>query len=261
MPTRKPRPSPSRPHTTTETPNTYLTPTPNGGLAWGKLIRGTLIKRYKRFLADVELDSGDTITAHTPNTGSMRGCSEPGRPVWLSRHDSPSRKYPYTLEMIAMPTSLVGVNTGVPNRLVKTAALAGVIPEFADTVEARSEVKSGKSRLDLQLTGKDGIRTMVEIKNCSLVENGTAFFPDAVSARGSKHLEELAELSGMGMRAVLFLLIQRMDAHEFRPADHIDPVWGKTLRKAMAEGVEVAAYSARLDESGIMIGAPLPVKT
>lgn len=239
----------------------YLSPTPDGKLLWGPLTQATLVKRYKRFLADVTLPDGTLLTAHTPNTGSMLGCSQPGRPVWLSHHDSPKRKYPYTLELIDMPHGLVGVNTGVPNRLVKAAALAGKIPEFSKTVHAQSEVKTGSSRLDLKLVDNNDSITMIEIKNCTLVENRTALFPDAVSARGSKHLEELAALADSGVRAVLFVLVQRMDAEKFSPADHIDPHWGTTLRNAMAKGVEVVVYQAQLDTEGISIGIPLPVMT
>ena len=247
----------------------YLSPRPDGGLNWGPLTEGRLVRRYKRFLADVELASGEFVTAHTPNTGSMLGCSEPGRRVWLSSHDAPSRKYKYTLEMIEMPASprrrgatdtevLVGVNTGVPNKLVKAAAVAGKIPEFPFPVTAIPEVRRGNSRLDLMLSTDNGGEVMVEIKNCSLVENGTALFPDAVTARGRKHLEELAALSGEGKRAVLLILAQRADAEQFRPADHIDPAWGRELREATRKGVELLAYTASLDFSRIRLGDRLP---
>lgn len=239
----------------------YLAPLPGGGLAWGPLTEGVLVRRYKRFLADVLLPDGRTITAHTANTGSMRGCSEPGRPVWLSWHgDRPGRKYPYSLEMIRMPGGLVGINTGIPNRLVRAAALAGVIPEFGRVARAKSEVAFGASRLDLRLTGEDGATTLVEIKNCSLAEDRTALFPDAVTERGRKHLGELAALAESGVRAVLFLLVQRADADRFRPADHIDPLWGKALRAAAGKGVEAIAYRADLDLAGIRMGSRLPVE-
>lgn len=239
--------------------NKYLTPTPDGNLLWGPLLKATLVKRYKRFLADVTLPDGALLTAHTPNTGSMLGCSEPGRTVYLSRHNSSTRKYPHTLELIHMPNSLVGVNTGVPNRLVKTAAMAGRIPELSGMVQARSEVASGRSRLDLQLTDEHNNITMVEIKNCSLAENKRALFPDAVSARGSRHLEELATLAESGVRAVLFIVVQRMDVEAFSPADQIDPHWGKTLRDVMTKGVEILAYKAEINTDEIGIGTRLPV--
>lgn len=238
----------------------YLSPTPEGGLRWGPLTPGVLVKRYKRFLADVRLDDGQTVTAHTPNTGRMIGCSEPGRPVWLSRHDGGTRKYAYTLEMIAMPTALVGVDTAVPNRLVRAAALAGAIPEFPFPAEVRSEVRHGDSRLDLGLRADGSPDVLVEIKNCTLVEKGAAYFPDAVTERGRKHLVELIGLAKAGARAVLFILVQRGDAEWFGPADHIDPAWGETLRRAAGEGVEALAYRADLDLTGIRLGRRLPVR-
>ena len=238
----------------------YLAPTLVGGLRWGPLIRGRLLRRYKRFLADVELESGETVTAHTANTGTMLGCSEPGRPGWLSHHDLPTRKLKYTLEMIEMPTALVGVNTGVPNRLVKAAARAGRISELGRPVEVAAEVKRGDSRLDLLLRYDDGgPDALVEIKNCSLVEDGTAFFPDAVTERGKKHLEELTAIAEAGERAVIFILAQRGDAQRFSPADHIDPAWGKTLRHALRSGVELVAYRAEVTVEDIGIGRALPV--
>lgn len=240
--------------------NAYLAPTPGGGLSWGPLTQGVLVKRYKRFLADVRLDDGRTITAHTPNTGGMIGCSEPGRPVWLSWHGGGTRKYDYTLEMIAMPSALVGVNTAVPNRLVRAAALAGAVPEFPFPAEVRSEVRCGDSRLDLLLRGADGRDMLVEIKNCTLVEEGAAFFPDAVTERGRKHLGELARLAEGGTRAAVFILVQRGDAAWFSPADHIDPAWGETLRQVLRQGVELLAYRADLDLEGIRLGARLPMR-
>jgi sugar fermentation stimulation protein A len=166
-----------------------------GLLEWPKLVRGTLIKRYKRFLADVSLDNGKIVTAHCPNTGSMKGCSEPDQPVYLSLHDNPKRKLKYTWELIEMSASLVGVNTLVPNRLVFQSAEAGLISELAgyDTIE--SEVRIGNnSRIDLRLSNGQKDHCYVEIKNCTLVDNGVAMFPDAVTSRGLKHLKELETL-------------------------------------------------------------------
>ncbi|UQZ87953.1 DNA/RNA nuclease SfsA [Deltaproteobacteria bacterium Smac51] len=240
--------------------SSYLAPAPDGGLWWGPLTEGRLLRRYKRFLADVELATGEIITAHTANTGRMTGCSEPGRRVWLSPHEGAGRKYPYTLEMIEMPTSMVGVNTMVPNRLVAAAAQAGVITDLdAPLTKVEREVKTGQSRLDLRLTDKNGQVIMVEIKNCTLAEDNIAFFPDAVTARGSKHLDELAELAGEGRRAVVFILVQRTDAACFSPADHIDPEWGRRLRAAKARGVEIWAWQADLRLDGISLARKLPV--
>ncbi len=227
-------------------------------MAWGPLVEGRLARRYKRFLADVEID-GRVVTAHTPNTGRMIGCSEPGRAVWLSRHESPSRKYPLTLEMIAMPTALVGVNTMVPNRLMAEAARQGLLRELSGPARVETEVASGRSRLDLRLTEPDGAAVMVEVKNCTLAENGTAYFPDAVTARGARHLEELAALVRAGSRAAIAVLVQRADAERFSPADHIDPEWGRQLRLALAAGVEIWAYRADLTLTGVSLGPSLPV--
>lgn len=237
----------------------YLAPAADGGLRWGPLVEGTLLRRYKRFLADVELVNGETVTAHTANTGTMLGCSEPGRPVWLSHHDVPTRKLKYTLEMIAMPTAVVGVNTGVPNKLVRTSVLAGRVPELPLPEVARPEVTRGDSRLDLLLSDPGRPDTLVEIKNCSLVEDGTALFPDAVTARGAKHLGELADIAAGGERAVLFIVVQRGDAFRFSPADRIDPEWGRVLRRAMEAGVELLVYRAAVDLDGIRLDRRLPV--
>lgn len=239
--------------------DSYLAPTPAGGLSWGPLVQGRLVRRYKRFLADVELN-GQVITAHTPNTGRMIGCSEPGRPVWLSLHEGAKRKYPHTLEMIKMPTALVGVNTMIPNRLAALAAARGLLAEVGGPAEVETEVRSGASRLDLLLTEASGAQIMVEVKNCTLAEGGVAYFPDAVTARGGKHVDELAGLARGGLRAAVFILVQRADADSFAPADHIDPEWGRRLRAAAAEGVEVWAYRADLNLTTISLGPRLPVR-
>jgi sugar fermentation stimulation protein A len=229
------------------------------GLRWPKLYRGRLIKRYKRFLADVSLDNGQTVTAHCSNSGRMTGCNQPGRPVYLSFHDNPKRKLKYTWEMIEMPTSLVGVNTLVPNRLVAKALGMGQVPELADYDSVAREVRVSKSsRLDLKLTGKGQPDAFVEIKNCTLVENGCARFPDAPTVRGQKHLQELARLKKDGARAAIFFLIQRTDAHRFSPADDIDPDYGRILRKVVEKGVETIAYDVKISTQGIGLRRALP---
>ncbi len=231
------------------------------GLAWPPLIAGTLLRRYKRFLADVELDDGRTVTAHCPNTGSMQACSEPGRRVYLSVHDNPKRKYPYTWELITMPDSLVGVNTLVPNRLVKHAVLHNGIAEIGGYEAVRSEVRFGEnSRVDLLLSGPGKARCYVEIKNCTLVENKTALFPDAVTARGLKHLQELARQVDRHTRSVIFVFVQRMDADVFQPADAIDPAYGQGLRRAIADGVELLVYDVHIDLEGIRLRRSLPCR-
>jgi sugar fermentation stimulation protein A len=229
-----------------------------GYLKWPPLIQGTLIKRYKRFMADVKLRNGHVVTAHCPNSGSMLACSEPGRRVYLSRHNNPKRKLKYTWEMIEMPSSLVGVNTMVPNQLVKTSVLAGKIPALSGFDQVRPEVRYGEnSRIDLLLEKGDE-RCFVEIKNCTLVTDGVACFPDAVTSRGLKHLKELQNQVRSGDRSVMFYLIQRMDAKLFRPADHIDPAYGNELRKALKNGVEIMVYDVKLDFEGIRLNRTLP---
>ena len=230
-----------------------------GVLEWPQLIRGTLIKRHKRFLADVRLTDGEIVTAHCPNTGSMTGCAETGRTVYLSWHDNPNRKLKYTWELIEMPTSLVGVNTLLPNRLVFQAAAAGLIPELAGYDRVEREVKIGiSSRIDLRLSDGQKNPCYIEIKNCTLVENGVARFPDAVTARGLKHLNELERLAGSGCRCLMFYFIQRMDARVFEPADSIDPGYGRGLRQAVNRGVEILAYDVSIDLAGIQLNRRVP---
>lgn len=225
------------------------------GLRWPDLICATLIKRYHRFLADVTLTGGRVVTAHCPNSGTMKACSQPGRPVYLSVHDNPKRKLKYTWEMIHMPTSLVGVNTLVPNRLVKKSIEEGRVRQLRGYTHIKSEVKvPGGSRLDLLLTKGENEKCFVEIKNCTLVRNGIAYFPDAVTARGRKHLVELQKLVLRGNRCAMFFLVQRMDATAFTTADHIDPAYGEEFRKAKDNGVEVIVYDVVMDLKKIILG-------
>jgi sugar fermentation stimulation protein A len=232
----------------------------NAFLKWPRLTQGILIKRYKRFMADVKLRNNHVVTAHCPNSGSMKACCEPGRTVYLTRHNKPSRRLKYTWEMIDMGTSLVGVNTIVPNRLTKAAVLAGDVPELTDYKTVRSEVKYGKnSRIDLLLERGEK-RCYVEVKNCTLVTDGLACFPDAVTSRGLKHLVELQEQVKQGDRSVMFYLIQRMDAERFEPADHIDPAYGRELRKAVQNGVEILVYDVAMDLEGIRLNLSVPFR-
>lgn len=231
----------------------------NGVIQWPALIRGTLIRRYKRFLADVRLDDGRTVTAHCPNSGSMQACCQPGRPVYLSVHDNPRRKLRYTWELIHMPASLVGVNTQVPNRLVALAIAAGDVDALRGYDTIRREVKAGKnSRIDIRLTSPDRRPCFVEVKNCTLVAGGVATFPDAVTLRGQKHLVELQNLVADGCRCAMFFLVQRMDARRFAPADHIDAAYGKKLRQAVKNGVEILVYDVTIDLAGIRLNNTLP---
>ena len=222
------------------------------------LARGVLLKRYKRFLADVRLSSGKVITALCPNTGSMKNCSEPGREVALSYHPDPARKHPLTWEMIRMDAGWVGVNTGIPNGLAALAAKYGLIPEFISHTSVRREVRCGvNSRIELLLEGPPG-RLWVEIKSVSLVEGETALFPDAVTERGLKHLEELTRVVEKGDRAAMLFVVQRPDGRVFRPADRIDPAYGAALRRASAAGVEVLVYRAVVSPERIRWGEEVP---
>jgi sugar fermentation stimulation protein A len=222
------------------------------------LTKGFLLKRYKRFLADIRLDDGSIITAHCPNTGTMLGCSTPGSAVFLTRSDNPTRKYPYTLEMTQVGTVWVGVNTGRTNKLVIEALLKGQIAEFADIDEVKTEVKtSSHTRLDIQVIKGDH-NTFIEVKNCSLATNGCAMFPDAVTSRGTKHLHELIRLVEEGFKSTIFFLVQRMDADRFCSADDIDPNYGKTLQHAIARGVQVLVYQAHVSPEGIHVVRALP---
>lgn len=227
------------------------------------LMPGTLIARYKRFFADVRLDNGEVVTAHCPNTGSMLGCKEPGSRVWISPADNPNRKLRYTWELVeARPEVLVGIHTGRSNALVQEAIAAGRVSELAGYGEVRREVKFGRenSRIDLLLKGTGLPDCYVEVKNVTAaVSDRVALFPDAVSERGSKHLRELMHVVSTGQRAVIFFCVQRGDVDEVRPADEIDVQYGRTLREAMAAGVEALAYRAEVSPEGIVVSMALPV--
>jgi sugar fermentation stimulation protein A len=225
------------------------------------LLPGRLIRRYKRFLADVELEDGRQVTAHTPNTGSMKGCCDPGSPVWLKESGISSRKYPLSWELVeTLEGTLVGINTGLSNSLVEEGIRNGTVAELANYETIRREVRYGleNSRIDLLLESA-GPRCYAEVKNVTLAENQIAFFPDAVSARGSKHLRELAEIVRQGNRGVILFCVQRADVRVVRPADHIDMEYGKLLREAVAVGVEALAYRASVSIEGICLEKPLPV--
>lgn len=226
------------------------------------LIAATLLRRYQRFLADCELKDGSRLTAACPNTGSLLGCCVPGQRVWLSENDSPTRKYRHTWEMVEVGKVKVGINTGLPNRLVREAIENGVLTELGGYQGLRSEVPFGieRSRIDLLLQGEDRPDCYVEVKNVTAaVEKRVALFPDAVSARGAKHLRELMRLKAEGLRAVLVYCVQRGDVDEVRPADSIDPLYGRTLREALAAGVEVLAYRARVSTREVRLEQAIEV--
>lgn len=219
----------------------------------------TLVRRYKRFLADVAFPDGETLTVHCPNSGSMLGCIDPGSQVLVSRSDNPSRKYPHTLEMIRVNGGWVGINTSLTNRIVREGFEKGVITEVGPVDAIKAEVKvSAGSRLDF-LLASGSRRIYVEVKNCTLAEAGTAMFPDAVTVRGTKHLHELMRLAAAGNGAMVCFLVQRMDAERFAPARRIDPVYAETLAQALRQGVMVAAYQADVQPERIEIVRRLPV--
>ncbi|MFZ5775715.1 MAG: DNA/RNA nuclease SfsA [Thermodesulfobacteriota bacterium] len=224
------------------------------------LIPGRLIRRYKRFLADVELDAGGLLTAHCPNSGSMLGCDEPGSPVLLSRSDNPGRKYPHTLELVRVGETWVGINTSRTNGLVAEGIAAGVVKELAGATTIRPEVRvSQRSRLDFLLT-IEGAPVYLEVKNCTLAVGRAAMFPDAVTTRGARHLEELLALRRNGQRAVVLFCVQREDVQWFSPASHLDPAYAEGLRIAMAGGVEALAYRAILSPEEIRLAHRLEVR-
>jgi sugar fermentation stimulation protein A len=225
------------------------------------LVEATLLRRYKRFLADVRLGDGAVVTVHTANTGSMLGCADAGSRVWLSRSANAARKYPYSWEITETAAGvLVGINTALPNALVKEAIEAGVIGELQGYRTLRGEVPFGaeRSRIDWLLEG-DEADCYVEVKNVTAAVADTAIFPDAVSARGAKHLRELMGMVAAGRRGVLCFCVQRGDVAAVRPADEIDAVYGETLREARRNGVEVIAYQAEVTTAGIDLRRPLPV--
>jgi sugar fermentation stimulation protein A len=224
------------------------------------LIRGALVQRYKRFLADVRLATGEVVTAHCTNTGSMLGCKEPGSAVYLSLSPNKGRKLAYTWEMIQVERNWVGINTMHPNRLVAEAIAAGAIPELCGYETIRREVKvSAHSRLDLCLEGSHGC-CFVEVKNVTLSFDRAAAFPDAVSERATKHLKELIRLKRKGHRAAVVFVVQRSDCDYFRPADEIDPEYGRWLRKALKAGVEALPYHAKVTPREIVLTRRLPTK-
>jgi len=227
------------------------------------LVPGTLIARYRRFFADVRLADGRIVTAHCPNTGSMLGCDTPGERVWLSCATQPRRRLAYTWELAEVaPGVLVGIHTGRANRLVEEAIRAGRVAALGGYTDIRREVRCGReaSRIDLLLAGPGRAPCYVEVKSVTAaVDNGIGLFPDAVSRRAVKHLRELMHLAREGRRAVLFFCAQRADVVEVRPADGIDPDYGRALREALTAGVEAMAWRAEVTLDGIRLSEPVPV--
>ena len=226
------------------------------------LVEGRLIRRYKRFLADVQLEGAGVVTAACPNTGSLMGCCEAGNRVWLSESESATRKYRHTWELVQVDEVLVGINTGLPNALVAEAISAGTIRELAGYSSIRKEVTYGEegSRVDFVLEAPRRKACYVEVKNVTAAASrGVALFPDCVSERGSRHLRELIRLKALGLRPVQVFCVQRGDVREVRPADGIDFEYGRLLREAIDAGVEVLAYRATVTPEEIRLAERIPV--
>ena len=230
------------------------------------LQQGTWIKRYKRFMVDINTDNGDLLTLHSANTGSMKNCYVEGGKVWYWDSQNEKRKYPHSLELCETPSGHVAcVNTSRPNHLVAEAIENGVVKELQDFQTLKQEVRYGdeKSRIDILLSG--GAHDIyVEVKNCTLMEESTegrkiGYFPDSVSDRASKHLRELMRMVELGHRAVIFFCVNHTGIEEVRPADHIDKVYGQLLREAQQKGVEILAYKSQINDEEISLKDGLSV--
>ena len=229
------------------------------------LLRGTLRRRYKRFLADIVLDDGREITAHCANPGSMMGVAPEGAPAWVSEHHGRGRKLPYSWELVEVDDTLVAINTSNPNKIACEAVEKGMIPELSGYADIRREVKYGEaSRIDLLLEGGRGKRAgrpcYVEIKNVHLMRQpGLAEFPDSVTARGAKHLRELSAMVENGARAVMLYIVQRSDCTRFTPAADLDPAYAAALSNAVRSGVETLCYDCEITTNEVVLRKALEI--
>jgi len=226
------------------------------------LVPATLIRRYNRFLADCRLDDGREVVAHCPNPGSMMGLKDPGLRIWLEPNDDPKKKLKFGWRLVELPGGdWSGIDTAVPNRVVGEALRAGAVPELAMYSEIRAEVKYGtRSRVDYLATGPGLPDAYVEVKNVHLRREGDwAEFPDSVTARGTKHLGELAAMVAEGHRAVMFYLVQRTDCTRFRLAPDLDPAYAAAFDDARAAGVEMICYSTNITRDGVELGRSLGI--
>jgi sugar fermentation stimulation protein A len=223
------------------------------------LLEGRLLRRYKRFLADVELPGGEVLTVHCPNTGAMTGCIEEGAAVWLSQSGDPKRKYPHTWELVATARGMACIHSALANKVAMEAFEAGRIPGFSGYPHLRGEVKYGNnSRADLLLSGPAG-RVFVEVKSVTLcADGGQGLFPDAVSERGRKHLLELQQVLDAQTRSVLFFCVLHAGITRVSAAGAIDPAYREALASAQAAGVEVLAWRAAVSPAGLTLEQPLP---
>lgn len=224
-------------------------------------LEGRLVRRYKRFLADVRLRGGEVVTAHCPNTGSLAGCLPDGARVVLRDSRNPARKLRYTFQSVRVDGTWVNVDTSLPNPLVAEAVQAGRVAALRGYGTLRREVPYGlRSRIDLLLESSRGERCYVEVKATTLARRGVARFPDAVTERGRRHLEELSRMADDGHRAVVFFCVSRGDVRSFAPADEIDPAYGAALRAAVDAGVEALAYSTVVSPRRLELGRRLRVR-
>ncbi len=225
------------------------------------LIPGHLVLRYKRFLADIELETGELITAHCPNPGAMLGLKQPGSKVWVTKNaKNPKRKLDYAWQLIEVEDTLVGLNTQLPNLLVAEALEQGSIQELTGYTNIRREVPYGQnSRIDFLLTHPDRPDCYLEIKNVHLKREGLAEFPDCVTQRGRKHMAELAAMAGQGSRAVVLYVVQRNDCSGFCLARDIDPAYAQAFDTAILAGVESLCYTCQVTLTGISLAKPLPM--
>lgn len=218
------------------------------------LLRGHLIKRYKRFLADIELEDGTFITAHCPNSGAMQGLTDFGTPVWVSRALNLMRKLPYTWQMAEVAGTFVGMNTSNPNLLVEEAIHSGVLCELQGYPILKREVPYGQnSRIDFLLEDVLGSLTYVEVKNVHLKRKKNAAFPSSVTTRGAKHMRELSEMVRRGHRAVIVYVVQRNDCEGFEIAKDIDPAYEQEALKALENGVEALIYACDVTPNAITL--------
>ena len=223
------------------------------------LIAGRLVRRYKRFLADIELEDGSLVTAHTPNTGSMQQCAVPGQQVLLSKSDNPKRKLAWSWELVRVNEHWVDINTHRANRVVEEALRNNVLRCFQN-YSVRPEFPFAESRIDFMLDGEND-KVLLEVKNVTLCcQPGVACFPDAVTTRGQKHLRDLMLAKEQGWRAVIFFLVQRSDAQTFSPADEIDAEYGRLLREAVSWGVEALAYRTLVSPESSRVDQQLPIR-
>ena len=223
------------------------------------LVAGRLVRRYKRFLADIELEDGSLVTAHTPNTGSMQQCALPGQQVLLSKSDNPKRKMAWSWELVRVNEHWVDINTHRANRVVEEALRDNVLRCFQN-YSVRPEFPFAESRIDFMLEGANE-KVLLEVKNVTLCcQPGVACFPDAVTTRGQKHLRDLMLAKEQGWRAVIFFLVQRGDAQTFSPADEIDAEYGRLLREAVSCGVEALAYRTLVSSENSRVDQQIPLR-